>query len=134
MNEPNLANELGVTALDALYPLPQPRQTLEEYRRSRHEDLPGLSDDALDREARLVQLRLDLDPDAKCRAWLTDRLTAVQAERKARQRQAAREAAEEVGVIGIRWGTRRPAPVVAGRPGGGRRIIPLAPKVDGDAR
>lgn len=71
--------------LDRLYPIPRPMVSLDEWRRLHGHDLELLDDLALLRERRCVVRRCDYEPDTACRAWLTDRLAAIDRERGIRR-------------------------------------------------
>lgn len=70
-----------------VYADPDPCASLENFARARHEDLPGLSLEAIDRERLLARLRWALDPDDS--SWLRDRLARLDLEAD-RRRQRGR--------------------------------------------
>jgi hypothetical protein len=70
--------------LQRLYPLPRPLLTIEEWERSRHLDLAGLSIDDLELEGHRVRHRIAYDP--KPHPWLLERRERVRCElRRVRQ-------------------------------------------------
>lgn len=73
----------GLQLVRALYPVPVPTETIEEWHRARHEDLAGKSRYELLRERDRLRLRLLLDDDPE--PWLVARWHAV-AEALARAR------------------------------------------------
>lgn len=63
--------------LQVLYPVPDPFDTLEQYRRAIHADLPTFTRDELLAERTQVKLRLLVSTERDGRAWLEQRLEAV---------------------------------------------------------
>ena len=63
--------------LHVLYPIPDPFDTLEQYQRAIHADLPRFTRAELAAEARQVRLRLEVSTEQDGRAWLEQRLAAV---------------------------------------------------------
>ena len=70
----------GAAFLDRLYRMPNPLRRIDDFHRARHDDLAGLTDDALRTELRCVRRRLDYDGEDLAAAWLTARHGAVLAE------------------------------------------------------
>jgi hypothetical protein len=70
--------------LENTYPFPMITRSMEEADRHRHEDLTTLSDEELRRQARLARHRADRDPDDERRAWLEQRIKAIEAEQRRR--------------------------------------------------
>lgn len=77
--------------LEKIYALPQPMRTIDDWRRLHGQDLQYLDDLALQRERRCVERRLDYEQDVLRRAWLMQRLAAVEAERRRRVDQLSAE-------------------------------------------
>ncbi len=63
--------------LQVLYPVPNPFDTLEQYRRAIHADLPTFTRDELLAERRQVTLRLEVSTPRDGRAWLEERLARI---------------------------------------------------------
>lgn len=70
--------------LDRIYSLPNPYRSIDDWFRTRHEDLPGLSDRELTREIRRVSARLDFEWPERGH-WLWARLDACHAEQGKRR-------------------------------------------------
>jgi hypothetical protein len=79
MNDTRFVNQL----IDAVYQLPNQFRSIDEYHRTHHADLSVLSDDELDREAYLVNLRINLE-DPSADHWVRARLRAIFNERHRR--------------------------------------------------
>jgi hypothetical protein len=79
------------TRRDRWFPMPNPFRSIEEHGRFHHRDLDDLDDVALRVEAAFI-LRLLAYPDRYCSAvwWLRERLAAVDAERRRRNRGGSR--------------------------------------------
>ena len=100
--------------LERIYAMPRDCRSLEDYDRGRHLDLPGLTDDDLDREAIRVAHRWAYEPDRAPRGWLTERRDAIRAERD-RRREADRRASAAPDPVGITWAPpRRARPATPG--------------------
>jgi hypothetical protein len=72
--------------LDAVYPEPDPLETVEQLERFHHGDLAGLSIDQLDAQRILSRVRwaVLIHHGARPSAWLTERLAKLDAARAAR--------------------------------------------------
>lgn len=66
-----------------VYDDPDPCESLEEFKRFLHEDVPHLSLEELDRERIVARLRWTFDPDS---AWLRERLAILDSEAGRRRR------------------------------------------------
>jgi hypothetical protein len=69
--------------VDEAYGDPNPCESLDEFRRFLHEDIPSLSLEAIDRERFVARLRWAIDPDS---AWLRERLERLDREAARRRR------------------------------------------------
>lgn len=80
--------DLGFSRLAELvieaYPDPDPAESLEAFARLRHEDLPGLTLEEIDRERIVARIRWALDSASS--RWLLDRLAKLDREREKRMR------------------------------------------------
>ena len=63
--------------LDVLYPIPNPLDTLEQYEKATHADLPRFTRDGLIAERRQAQLRLLVSTHHDGTAWLDERIEAI---------------------------------------------------------
>ena len=64
------------------YADPDPMRSLEEFERLRHDDLPRLTIEEIDRERGAARLRWIYDPDPS--RWLIDRIERLDRERERR--------------------------------------------------
>lgn len=71
------ADPARAAVLHVLYPIPNPFDTLEQYQRCIHADLPRFTRDELLAERAQVKLRLQVSTERDGRAWLEERLAAV---------------------------------------------------------
>ena len=90
------AHLAGSGNLERVYELPRDTRSSDDWHRRRHQDLPGLSDFDLTRDARRVAQRLDYESDPFAQAWLRERLDRVAAERRSRDRQERAERSRPV--------------------------------------
>ena len=79
---------------DLIYPIPDPYDTIEQYERHLHRDVPHLDDDALNRErGRARQRWLSIDTrrsETEAERWLVRRIAALDLEWRRRSTQVAR--------------------------------------------
>jgi hypothetical protein len=68
----------------ASYQDPDPCVSLEEFSRARHDDLPGLTLEEIDRERILARLRWAVDPEPS--RWFLDRMRRLETEADRRRR------------------------------------------------
>jgi len=94
--------------LDRLYLFPRETRSLEDWERTRHLDLAGLSALDLERDAFGVTRRLYRDRDRSRVVWLLERRTAVGAE-LGRRRDAERRCTTDAAPTETDW-QRSPRP------------------------
>ena len=89
MNIPWFDQKPSARFLDQIYLQPDPCETMGEFERFFHRDLDAMPLAGLYREARRVQLRLDLDD--KPTAWILERLQAIRHTITLRRRASSQE-------------------------------------------
>lgn len=106
---PNRGSSRSFSAsyLDTVYPIPRPMVSLDDLRRQHGLDLESLDDSRLQWERRCVQRRCDYEPDAVHRAWLTERLAAIDRELNARRCERGQD--REPRPMAESWHRTRPA-------------------------